>query len=68
MEENVFATSRNGHELKDMDQQYIPSLVDAYKRGFANKYAGVKDAPEMKLHYFKVKDDLPRVQVVLGLW
>lgn len=30
------------------------------------KYAGVTDAPEMKLHYFKVKDDLPRVQVVLG--
>lgn len=49
-----------------MEQQYIPRLVDAYKRGFANKYAGVKDAPEMKLHYFKVKDDLPRVQVVLG--
>ena len=30
------------------------------------KYAGATDAPEMKLHYFKVKDDLPRVQVVLG--
>ena len=24
------------------------------------------NAPEMKLHYFKVKDDLPRVQVVLS--
>lgn len=49
-----------------MDQQYIPRLTEAYRRGYEKKYAGAKDAPEMKLHYFKVKDDLPRVQVVLS--
>lgn len=49
-----------------MDQQYIPRLTEAYRRGYEKKYAGAKDAPEMKLHYFKVKEDLPRVQVVLS--
>lgn len=49
-----------------MEQQYISFLAEAYKRGYEKKYAGVKDTPEMKLHYFKVKEDLPRVQVVLS--
>lgn len=49
-----------------MEQHYIPGLFEAYKRGFALKYKDIKDAPERKDHYFKVKDDLPRVQVVLG--
>lgn len=49
-----------------MEQQYIARLAEAYKRGYEKRYAGVKDAPEMKMHYFKVKEDLPRVQVVLS--
>ena len=49
-----------------MDQQYLTRLAEAYRRGYEKRYAGRNDAPEMKLHYFKVKDDLPRVQVVLG--
>ena len=49
-----------------MEQQYITHLAEAYQRGYEKKYAGVDNAPEMKLHYFKVKDDLPRVQVVLS--
>lgn len=49
-----------------MEQQYITFLDEAYKRGYEKRYAGIKDAPEMKLHYFKVKEDLPRVQVVLS--
>ena len=49
-----------------MEQQYMTTLLDAYKRGYEKRYKGKEDAPEMKEHYFKVKDDLPRVQVVLG--
>lgn len=49
-----------------MDQQYLTRLTEAYRRGYEKRYAGCNDAPEMKLHYFKVKDDLPRVQVVLS--
>lgn len=49
-----------------MEQQYIGTLATAYRRGFEEKYAGVDNPPEMKLHYFKAKEDLPRVQVVLG--
>lgn len=49
-----------------MEQQYIGTLATAYKRGFEKKYAGGDNPPEMKLHYFKAKEDLPRVQVVLG--
>lgn len=49
-----------------MEQQYITRLAEAYKRGYEKKYAGVDNAPEMKMHYFKVKEDLPRVQVVLS--
>ena len=49
-----------------MEQKFISRLVEAYRIGYEKKYTGVKDAPEMKLHYFKVKEDLPRVQVVLG--
>lgn len=41
-------------------------LAEAYRRGYEKKYAGAEDAPEMKMHYFKVKEDLPRVQVVLS--
>lgn len=49
-----------------MEQQYITHLAEAYRRGYEIRYAGIDNAPEMKLHYFKVKDDLPRVQVVLS--
>lgn len=49
-----------------MEQQYLTRLADAYRRGYEMKYDGVVNPPEMKLHYFKAKDDLPRVQVVLG--
>lgn len=41
-------------------------LAEAYRRGSGMKYAGVVNPPELKMHYFKTKDDLPRVQVVLG--
>lgn len=44
----------------------MTNLADAYRRGYELKYANVTNPPEMKLHYFKVKEDLPRVQVVLG--
>ena len=49
-----------------MEQQHIARLTEAYRRGYEMKYAGVEDAPEMKMHYFKVKEDLPRVKVVLS--
>lgn len=49
-----------------MEQQYITHLAEAYKRGYEIKYNNRQDAPEIKMHYFKVKEDLPRVQVVLG--
>lgn len=49
-----------------MEQKYITHLAEAYKRGYEKRYADMDNAPEMKLHYFKVKDDLPRVQVVLS--
>lgn len=49
-----------------MEQQYIQRLADAYRRGYELKYAGVENPPEMKMHYFKTKEDLPRVQVVLS--
>lgn len=49
-----------------MEQQYIDRLAEAYKRGYQLRYAEAKEAPEMKSHYFKAKEDLPRVQVVLG--
>ena len=49
-----------------MEQQYITHLAEAYRRGYEKRYADMDNAPEMKLHYFKVKDDLSRVQVVLS--
>ena len=49
-----------------MKHQYIERLWYAYQKGYELKYAGVENPPEMKLHYFKSKEDLPRVQVVLG--
>ena len=50
----------------DMEQQFIPHLFEAYNRGYEERYKGAEKAPERKDHYFKVKEDLPRVQVVLG--
>lgn len=41
-------------------------LAEAYRRGYEIRYKDKKDAPEIKMHYFKVKEDLPRVQVVLS--
>lgn len=49
-----------------MEQRYLTRLVEAYRRGYERRYANAEEKPEMKLHYFKVKEDLPRVQVVLG--
>lgn len=49
-----------------MEQQYQTRLAEAYKRGYEIRYQGAENAPEMKMHYFKQKEDLPRVQVVLG--
>ncbi|MCC8114408.1 MAG: class I SAM-dependent methyltransferase [Bacteroidales bacterium] len=49
-----------------MEQQYLTRLADAYKRGYEIRYQGAENAPEMKMHYFKAKEDLPRVQVVLS--
>lgn len=49
-----------------MEQQYITTLLEAYRRGYEVRYKDGADAPERKEHYFKVKEDLPRVQVVLG--
>lgn len=46
--------------------RYIPRITDAYQRGYELKYVGLENPPEKKLHYFKEKEDLPRVQVVLG--
>lgn len=49
-----------------MEQQYLTTLLDAYRRGYEKQYHGSEHAPDRKDHYFKVKQDLPRVQVVLG--
>jgi 2-polyprenyl-3-methyl-5-hydroxy-6-metoxy-1,4-benzoquinol methylase len=49
-----------------MEQQYMTRLAEAYKRGYEIRYKDKQDAPELKMHYFKVKEDLPRVQVVLS--
>ena len=49
-----------------MEQQYLTTLLEAYRRGYEKRYSGKDDVPERKEHYFKVKDDLPRVQVALG--
>lgn len=49
-----------------MEQQYLTTLLDAYRRGYEMKFKDSTNALERKDHYFKVKDDLPRVQVVLG--
>lgn len=42
------------------------TLLDAYKRGYEINYKEKNDAPERKDYYFKEKENLPRVQVVLG--
>ena len=53
--------------MQDMNQlHYIPILTEAYQRGYEQKYAQTENRPEMKMHYFKTKADLPRVQVVLS--
>lgn len=49
-----------------MDKQYLTPLASAYGRGYELKYAGRQNPPDKKMHYFKAKDDLPRVQAVLG--
>lgn len=49
-----------------MEQQYMTILLDAYRRGYEKRFRDKANAPERKDHYFKVKEDLPRVQVVLG--
>ena len=49
-----------------MEQQYMTILLDAYSRGYEKRFKDSTNAPERKEHYFKVKEDLPRVQVVLS--
>ena len=49
-----------------MEQQYITSLLNAYILGFEIRYKEMANAPERKDHYFKAKEDLPRVKSVLG--
>lgn len=49
-----------------MEQQYVTRLAEAYKRGYEIRYKDRQEVPELKMHYFKVKEDLPRVQVVLS--
>ena len=49
-----------------MEQQYNNRLLEAYLRGYESSYHDSPNPPEQKLYYFKVKEDLPRVQVVLG--
>lgn len=44
----------------------MTTRLEAYRRGYEERYKGKEDAPEMKEHYFKVKDGLSRVQAVLG--
>ena len=44
-----------------MEQQYMINLAEAYKRGYKVRYKDRQDASEFKMHYFKVKEDLPRV-------
>lgn len=43
----------------------MTNLLDAYKRGYEKRYKDKTNVPR-KYHYFKVKDELPRVQVVQG--
>ena len=49
-----------------MEQLYMTTLLEAYKRGYEIRNKEREDLPEQKFRYFKVKEDLPRVQVVLG--
>lgn len=49
-----------------MEQQFVTSLLDAYTKGYEKRYKDARQAPEKKDHYFKVKEDLPRVKTVLG--
>ena len=49
-----------------MEQQYITHLAEAYRKGYLERYKGIGNPPEMKMHYFKAKEDLARVRVVLG--
>lgn len=57
-----------------MDRQYHTRIAEAYVRGHCLRkglplpedwFSYGRDN-ELKIHYFKVKEDLPRVQVVLG--
>lgn len=41
-------------------------LREAYLRGHEMKYGGAAGAPELKLHYFKEKEEMPRVKAVMG--
>lgn len=57
-----------------MDRQYHTRIAEAYVRGHCLRqglpapedWLAYGQQNELKMHYFKVKDDLPRVQVVLG--
>ena len=49
-----------------MDSRYISRLAEAYQRGHRTMYSNSSEAPEIKLHYFKIKEDLPRVQAVMS--
>ncbi len=49
-----------------IEHRYNERLLEAYRRGYELLYHNSDNSPELKEHYFKVKEDLPRVQVVLG--
>lgn len=48
-----------------MEQQYISSLLDAYGKGYEKRNKDMTNAPGRKDHYFKAKEDLPRVKAVM---
>ncbi len=52
----------------NIEQQYYESLSTAYRLGYERRYAEVseKERPDMKMHYFKRKEPMARVEMVLG--
>ena len=40
-------------------------LAEAYRRGYGNRYKDKNKAPELKMHYFKVKEDNKEIKILL---
>lgn len=49
-----------------VEQEYMEKLLDAYRKGYAAKYSGTENPPEFKKHYFKRKEPMDRVAVVMS--